>query len=329
MGARRQGLWHAALVALAAAGVLAHVPAAAAAAKAKVRTWTIHYRAANGQRRAAYVLLPAGYGPRHHPPIPLVISPHGRGLDGRKNARLWGALPARGGFAVVNPDGLSRYSWGSTGQIHDLAKMPEILHLTLPWLRIDPHRIYAFGGSMGGQETLLLLARAPHLLAGAAAFDSVTDFARQYRAFPELGCNRSCRKTWSGPIGRSLQHMARRQIGGTPKTASYAFRLRSPITYVRKIAFSCVPLQLWWSVADKVVLDQQRQSGTFFWELRRLNRTAPVQAFVGNWIHSSEMTAKTELPVALHAFGLLPGPPVRPAGIHWVAPPPLSRYCRR
>ena len=36
---------------------------------------------------------------------------------------------------------------------------------------------------MGGQETLLLVARHPHLLAGAAAFDPATDMARRYRDF--------------------------------------------------------------------------------------------------------------------------------------------------
>ena len=42
---------------------------------------------------------------------------------------------------------------------------------------------------MGGQETLLLVARYPHLLAGAAAFDPVVDFALQYRDFPRLACS--------------------------------------------------------------------------------------------------------------------------------------------
>jgi pimeloyl-ACP methyl ester carboxylesterase len=49
--------------------------------------------------------------------------------------------------------------------------MPKLVRGQLPWLRILRHRIYAFGGSMGGQETLLLVARHPRLLAGAAAFD--------------------------------------------------------------------------------------------------------------------------------------------------------------
>jgi pimeloyl-ACP methyl ester carboxylesterase len=116
----------------------------------------------------------------------------------RANASLWGALPARGPFALISPAGEGRrlplYSWGSAGQVDDLARMPEIARLTLPWLRANRHRIYAFGGSMGGQETLLLLAKHPRLLAGAAAFDSVTNLARQYRTFPRLPRNKRCRR---------------------------------------------------------------------------------------------------------------------------------------
>ena len=93
------------------------------------------------------------------------------------------------------------------------------------------------------------------------------------------------------------------------------------MTYVRRIATSCVPLQVWWSVADLIVRDQQDQSNKFFWRLKQLNEDAPVQAFVGNWIHSSEMTAHGKLPVALRAFGLLPGDPVAPTDIHAVPPP--------
>src|SRR5205085_9912044 len=111
-------------------------------------------------------------------------SPHGRGIPASHNARLWGNLPARGPFAVVNPEGQGRelalYSWGDPGEIDDLARMPQIVAHALPWLRIDPHRIYAFGGSMGGQETLLLVARFPHLLAGAASFDAPTRMAVRY-----------------------------------------------------------------------------------------------------------------------------------------------------
>ena len=299
-----------------------------ATAKRLVRIWTIHYRSHDGQPRKAYVSLPSWYGKGNNPRIPFVISPHGRGVGALANAKLWGALPARGTFAVISPEGagrkLARYSWGSFDQIEDLARMPEITRRTLPWLRIDRSRIYAFGGSMGGQETLLLLARYPKLLAGAAAFDSVADFARQYRSFPAIPCDKGCRKTWHGPVGKSLQSLARQETGGTPRTRPGAYAVRSPAVYARSIATSCVPLQLWWSLSDRIVVNQRQQSGALYRKILRLNPKAPVQAYVGYWVHSHEMKATTRLPLARAAFGLLQTQPRKLAGGMVVVPRPWS-----
>jgi pimeloyl-ACP methyl ester carboxylesterase len=288
-------------IALASALVVAAAFAAsthASPASVSVRTWTIHYLAHDGFVRPAYVLLPAWYGPRDHPPIPLVISPHGRGMDARVNARLWGDLPAAGRFAVVNPEGQGRrlklFSWGDPGQIADLARMPTIVEQALPWLHIDPHRIYAFGGSMGGQETLLLVAHHPHLLAGAAAFDAPTNMIARYRSFEEL------------PNGAALQQLATYEIGGTPMVDRSAYLVRSPIDVARRIAFSGVPLQIWWSYNDKIVVDQEQESGLLYREIKKLNPDAPVVEVVGYWAHTAEMTAWTRLPIALGRFGLLP-----------------------
>jgi len=296
--------------ALIAALVLASATSGFAHAASGTKRITIHYRAHNGKAQAAYVLVPSWYGPTNDPPLPLVISPHGRGVSGLANSKTWGNLPGVGQFAVVSPDGmgrlLDRYSWGSAGQIEDLAKMPEIVSLTLPWLKLDHSRVYAFGGSMGGQETLLLLARHPRLLAGAAVFDAVTDFARQYRKFPQLRCGSTCKKTWNGSLGRSLQKLARKEIGGSPAQIPFAWRERSPITYAGVIARSCVPLQLWWSKIDKIVLDQAHQTQALFDAIQRINPEAPVSAYVGWWQHSAEMQASKRLPLALTTFGLLP-----------------------
>jgi poly(3-hydroxybutyrate) depolymerase len=274
------------------------------------RTLTIHYRAYNGRIRPASVLLPAWYGPRNDPPIPLVISPHGRGVGGRTNAHLWRDLPGIGGFAVVNPAGEGRklrlFSWGYAGQIADLARMAAIVHAQLPWLRVDQSRIYAVGGSMGGQETLLLVARYPHLLAGAVAVDSVTDFALQYRNFPRLKCDDVCVRNWNGPLALRLQHFARMEIGGSPRTAPAAYAARSPLDFAAAIARSCVPLQIWWSAADQVVVDSDRQSGTLFRRVRELNVHAPVAAYRGYWIHSVALDARRRLPLMLVGLGLLP-----------------------
>jgi len=298
----------------------------------EVRTWKVSYRAHDGERRIAYIVLPAWYGPKQHIRIPLVISPHGRGVSAHANARLWGSLPARGMFAVISPEGagrkLSRFSWGSVGQIDDLARMPTIARRTLPWLRIDAHRVYAIGGSMGGQETLLLLARHPGLLAGAAAFDSVTDFARQYRNFPRIPCDNACHKQFHGPVGRTLQSLARAELGGTPRSRPRAYAVRSPVTYVRSIAASCVPLQLWWSFADRIVLNQAQQSAALFKKILALNPRAPIQAYVGSWVHSHEMQASTRLPLALADFGLIQDHPTRLSfGIRAVPEPDDASRC--
>ena len=312
------------VAALAAAAVIAAAPAAIAAKPRfvvadKLRVWTIAYRAHNGRRRLAYVALPSSYRPRHASPIPLVISPHGRGVTGRANIRLWGQLPAIGNFAVVSPAGegrvLGNYSWGAPGQISDLARMPAIVHLTLPWVHIDHRRIYALGGSMGGQETLLLLAKHPRLLAGAAAFDPVVNFKLQYTDFPALKCSKLCQETWGGAVGRSLQALARLEVGGTPRKAPLAWRLRSPLTYARSLAFSHVPLQVWWSPQDRIVIDQQCQAELLVRRIRKLNPNADLLGVTGGWRHSAEMRAGTRLPFALSLFGLLPAKYVRSSGL--------------
>jgi poly(3-hydroxybutyrate) depolymerase len=225
-----------------------------------------------------------------------VISPHGRGVRAKGNARLWSDLPAKGDFAVICPGGMGRrlplHSWGYSGQIHDLARMPSIAEGALPWLRIDKRRIYATGGSMGGHETLLLLGQHPALLAGAIAIDPVTNFYRRYTDF-----GLSART-------RGLQVLARFEVGGTPKTNPTGYVLRSPTHYLRQIAQSGVPLQLWWSLADVIVQDQVHQTAHFYKELRELNPRGKVEAVTGNWAHSKDMR-EIQLPQAMTWLGLL------------------------
>lgn len=262
-----------------------------------VRTITVRYRAHDGAARTAIVVLPRWYGPRNHPSIPLVISPHGSGIEPAANARRWGNLPALGPFVVVNPEGqgarLELYSWGSPGEIADLARMPQILHEKLPWLRIDTRRIYGVGGSMGGQETLLLAAQHPKLLAGAVSFDAPTNMAARYAAFQHL------------KGGSALQGLARLEFGSVPRVNREAWADRSPLFYSRELAFSHMPLQIWWSRRDQIVIHQADQSGLLYRAIRRLNPHAPVLQFVGRWRHTAEMRATRGLPLALAKLGLL------------------------
>lgn len=251
------------------------------------------YRAHDGRERPAWLLLPVGY---HGQSIPLVISPHGRGIDPLSNALGWGELPGEGGFAVVNPGGQGRrladFSWGDPGEIADLARMPRIVEAH--GVRVDRRRIYAIGGSMGGQETLLLVARHPHLLAGAVAFDPATDMTRRYWDFAELR------------HGSHLQALARDEIGGTPGTDPEAYDVRSPDYFARAIADSGVPLQLYWSTADRVIVDQRVETGGLYDLIHGVNPRDRVWDFEGEWAHTAEMQPTRRMPRALARFGLLP-----------------------
>ena len=160
----------------------------------------------------------------------------------------------------ICPGGMGRrlplHSWGWRGQIDDLARMPSILRAARPWLRIDVERVYAVGGSMGGQETLLLVGRHPRLLAGAVAFDSVTDFKLRYDQFARIA------KGTNAPGARPHR-------GGRHASNPLAC-LRPPQPDEldqRRSRESGVPLQVWWSDADEIVVDQGTQSQRFFEEL--------------------------------------------------------------
>jgi poly(3-hydroxybutyrate) depolymerase len=264
-----------------------------------VRHWGFRYRAHNGVPRHGVVVAPARYGPDTPPslPLPLVISPHGRGVRAITNARLWRDLAAQGDFAVVCPGGMGRrlplHSWGWRGQIDDLARMPSILRAKRPWLRVDPERIYAVGGSMGGHESLLLVGRHPRLLAGAVAFDSVTDFTLRYHQFAR------------SPKGAMLQALARIEVGGTPRTNRGAYVLRSPQHWIRQIAESGVPLQMWWSDADEIVVDQTTQSARFFEDLQALGPAGRLEKRTGSWSHTAESYTRLQLPGAVVWLGLV------------------------
>jgi pimeloyl-ACP methyl ester carboxylesterase len=268
------------------------VPDHAPAGRVKILGFA--YRAHNRAERLAFLVLPRWYGPRDDPPIPLVLSPHGRGVDAVQNILLWGSLPERDRFALLSPEGQGRrlvlFSWGDPGQIEDLARMPRLARRAFPWLRIARRRIYAVGESMGGQETLLLLARHPRLLAGAAAFDAPTNMGLRYRDFGLLR------------RGLRLQRLARFEIGGPPRLSPRRYAVRSPLALVRRIAFSGVPLELWWSRTDRVVVDQAAQSGLLYRTIERLNPRAPVRQFVGRWAHGAEF--RTALPRTLSRLGI-------------------------
>jgi hypothetical protein len=273
-------------------------PARATATELPVRVERFAYTTHDGKQSYALLVLPGWYGPGRDPAIPLVIAPHGRNTTPETAAKRWYDLPTRGRFAVVLPAGQGRvlqlYSWGYPGQIADLARMPALAERAVPWFHYLRRRVYAVGASMGGQEALLLLARDPRLLAVVIAFDPATDLANRYYEFPDI------------TFGRQDQLRARIEVGGTPKQVPQAYRARSPMAYVRPIAFSNVPLQIWWSIKDKVIINQAQQSGRFYQQVKLINPRAPVVPYVGRWQHAGEVSAFNQLPAALARIGLLP-----------------------
>src|SRR5205814_4042320 len=72
-------------------------------------------------------------------------------------------------------------------------------------------------------------------------------------------------------------------------SSDLAYAARSPLMYARAIAESCVPLQIWWSRKDRVVMESPKHSGSLFRAIARMNPAAPVDEYVGMWIHTHEI----------------------------------------
>jgi poly(3-hydroxybutyrate) depolymerase len=233
------------------------------------RLVTLRFRGPGGHEDAVVVAMPAWYGPRRHPALPLIISPHGRGGTARGNARRWGDLPGRLGVIVLNA-GLSgrvlqRDSWAWPPEIEGLARLPRLVRQRVHYLRFDSRRIYAAGDSMGGQEALMLLARHPRLLAAVAAADPVTNFLERERQFARSADS------------RGEKRRARVEVGASPQRAPWLYLRRSPYAYAATIASAGVPTRLWWSRLDRVVIEQQKtQAGELFTAVKRRNPDAPI-----------------------------------------------------
>ena len=233
---------------------------------------------------------PAWYSPGRNPSLPLVVSPHARGGDPQKNARRWGNLPGERGLIVLAPAlkgrvlGESR-AWGYPPAIQKLVDAPAAARRALLWLRWDRERVYAAGFSMGGQESLLALARRPDLFAAVAVADSVTDFYRRWYEFP------------LSPLTRAEQAKATRELGGTPAQVGWLYQRRSPLQFARTVAFSGVPLQIWWNPREDTVVHQATtQSAAFVRRLRHLNPDAPVEPVVHSRPHGEVFRSSASLP---------------------------------
>ena len=233
-----------------------------------VQTLDVAYTAWNGAALTATLVLPLGYSPETATPLPCIVQPHGRGSQPRYAAAVWGDLPTRFGFAVICPAAVGRdgtgNSWAVPGQIDDLVAMPDTVEAAMPWVRLDRRRLYLVGSSMGGQEALVALARAPDRFAAVAAYDGAADLAARYRDMGAAGQLRD-------------QAKLRHELQGTPAQRPFEYAQRSPLSFGQALVTSGVPLRIVWSTADEVVTrGSLTQFGRLCRRLRLLATAAPL-----------------------------------------------------
>ena len=176
-------------------------------------------------------------------------------------------------------------SWGVAGQIHDLVRMPDIVELALPGVHVDRERLYTVGVSMGGQEALLALAFHPEHWAAALCVDGVADLAARYREFALVD-------------RLDVRPLMRAEVGGSPRQAPFAYAVRSPITFTRTLATSGVPLAIWWSAEDQLVINQATtQTGHLYSRILALDPAAPVVQRIGTGGHGLMIRQDPDLAV--------------------------------
>ena len=280
-----------------------------------IQVLSFGYRAWNGASCYALVVVPAWYRKAGRPPLPLVISSHGRGGGPLAPVHRWRHLEAKDGFILVAPSGQGRryaaYSFAAPGQLSDLMRMPELVRRAFPWLRIRRRCVYAAGSSMAGMEALMLAARYPDRIAGCVAADPVTDLTARYAVMPI-----------SHMTGTVVQDIVRLEVGGTPAQVPLDYAVRSPLAYARNLAFDGVPLLIYWSPKDREVMNQrQEQAGRLCRRIRAFNPSAPLKEVVTDLPHGFAYSFKERLPQALHFL--------HPGG-HWrtvqANPPPHWHY---
>ena len=191
---------------------------------------------------------------------------------------------------------LPLHSWGWRGQIDDLARMPAILRTRAP-VAADRRRsactpsagAWAARRRSCSSDSIRACSpeRSPSTRSPTSGF--ATSSSRAARADP---CSRRSRGS------RSAGRRAR-----NPQ----AFVLRSPLHWIREIADSGVPLQIWWSDADEIVVNQHTQSGRFFKELQELEPRGRLEKVTGSWGHTAKSYAQLQLPGAVAWLGPDPG----------------------
>ncbi|HZS03587.1 MAG TPA: PHB depolymerase family esterase [Blastocatellia bacterium] len=139
-----------------------------------------------GKRRPYYLFVPGSLKPET--PVPLLVTLHGSGKNGKSLVEKWKDLAVAQGFIVAGPDASNSEAWAISADGPDaLRDLVESLKVKYP---INDRRVYLFGHSAGANFALLMglleseyyAAAAVH--AGAIHRDSQAYIDRARRKIP-------------------------------------------------------------------------------------------------------------------------------------------------
>jgi pimeloyl-ACP methyl ester carboxylesterase len=190
----------------------------------------------------------------------------------REYHRGYYALAERYGVIIVMPHGHHRRedacSLAGPEQIADMIQL--ISDLGAFGYRIDVHRVYVCGLSMGAQEALVAAGRFPDLFTAVCVFNPIVDLA----IWQEDLANMDLPEVKEFDTARRIAN----EVGGLPSEIPDAYAERSAINYLDGLAK--VPTLIFWSDKDLIVPRQITHHGYFLYQkLKERNVNCPVSEY--------------------------------------------------
>jgi poly(3-hydroxybutyrate) depolymerase len=119
-----------------------------------------------GKRRTYYLYVPAGA--TASAPVPLLVTLHGSGMDGRGLVAEWKRLAQKESFVVAGPDARNSGGWIVPDDGPEfLRDLVEEIKSAAP---VDPRRVYLFGWSAGANFGLQMSLYESEYFAASSIF---------------------------------------------------------------------------------------------------------------------------------------------------------------
>ena len=249
-----------------------------------LRSWYVSW---NGRVRTLLIAYPSKAPAAG---APLLVTNHPAGMSMICTDEV-GLAAARNGYALACLSGQGvvtrAFSYGSAGQIADLARAPQLVDARIPDIALDPSRQYLAGSSMGGTEALLVALRYPSAYDGVASLDPVTDLGRRHGSLP---LNR--------------RPLLEAECGGPPLLRPDCYAVRSPSEVLPYAQALPRQLLVWYSERDPVS-GEPLQVPAFVSALRERNLPGTLDVRVGDWGHGALWDRTGYRRAWLRALGLL------------------------